>query len=264
MNFYENHDSNKSAKDENNPIDDDRNWVDQAEAQILPEIKPKTEQKQFSEVQTSTLILVETAFLASAASLIWAIGGYFPIAQALRIFFPLPTALIYLRRGPRAANMSVLIAGLLLTVLVGPTRSILYVIPYGVMGLQLGFMWKRGASWGYSLILGTIVFTIGIFFRVWILSIMLAEDIWFYFISAFTSLAEWIFLKLGMLAVPSVTIIEAIALGAIVLNSLIYTFFVHAFALFIMDRLQNPIPDPPEWVKILLDYERDPRLQNKS
>lgn len=264
MTFYENPSSDKSAKNENNSLDEDRNWVDEAEAEIIPELNPRSTPKPINEVRTSTLVLVETAFLASAGSLIWLINSYFPIAQVLRIFFPIPTILVYLRRGSRAANMSVLISGLLLTVLVGPTRSILYVIPYGVMGLQLGFMWKRKSSWLYSVTLGTIVFTMGMFFRVWVLSILLGEDVWFYSIGAFTNLAEWIFMKLGLLAVPSISVIEALAVAAIVFNSLIYSFAVHTVALLLMDRLEDPIPKPPEWIEILLDYERDPRLENRA
>jgi hypothetical protein len=44
-----------------------------------------------------TLRMVETAFLASTASLIWLINSYFPLGPVLRIFFPVPIALVYLR-----------------------------------------------------------------------------------------------------------------------------------------------------------------------
>ena len=252
MPFYDNPRSDKKSHNENDPLDEDRNWVDEAEPEY---INPKTKNKPLIGVQKSTLIVVETAFLSSTASLIWLINTYFPIAPVLRVFFPIPIALIYLRWGNRAAMMSVLTTGLLLSVLVGPTRSILYVIPYGLMGVQLGFMWRRGSQWLYSIALGTIVIAIGIFFRVWLVSLMLGEDLWIYLINQFTDLAEWIFMRLGWLAVPSITAIEAIAIGMILLNSLIYSFAVHAVALLIMDRLDNPIPDPPQWIQILLGYE---------
>ncbi|MGF1488459.1 MAG: DUF2232 domain-containing protein [Prochloraceae cyanobacterium] len=252
MPYYENPRSNEQENNENDPLDEDRNWVDEAEPQY---ISPKTEKKPPLGVQKKTLVLVETAFLSSAASLIWLVNSYLTIAPVLRVFFPIPTALIYLRWGKRAANMSVLITGLLLTVLVGPTRSILYVIPYGFMGVQLGFMWKRQADWLYSVTIGAIIFTIGIFFRVWLVSIMLGEDIWVYVIGRFTDLAEWIFMRLGWLAVPSITAIEAVAIAMILLNSLIYSFAVHAVALLMMERLDNPIPDPPYWIQVLLGYE---------
>lgn len=252
MPYYENPRSDKTSNNENNQLDEDRNWVDESEPQY---INPNTQKKPVVGTQKKTLVLVETAFLSSAASLIWLVNSYLTIAPVLRIFFPIPTALIYLRWGKRAASMSVLITGLLLSVLVGPIRSILYVIPYGLMGVQLGFMWKRQADWLYSMTLGAIVSAIGVLFRIWLVSLMLGEDIWVYIIGRFTELAEWLFMKLGWLAVPSISVIEAIAIGMILLNSLVYSFAVHAVALLIMDRLGNPIPQPPYWIKILLGYE---------
>ncbi|MHC5732375.1 MAG: DUF2232 domain-containing protein, partial [Nostoc sp.] len=80
------------------------------------------------------LRMVETAFLASTASLIWFINFYFPLGPVLRIFFPVPIALVYLRWGKRAAWMAALTCGLLLMVLMGPSRSLLFVMPYGFMG----------------------------------------------------------------------------------------------------------------------------------
>ena len=91
--------------------------------------------------------MVETAFLASTASLIWLINVYFRLTSLLRMFFPIPIALTYLRWGKRAAWMSATVSGLLLSVLMGPTRSILFIMPYGLLGILLGFLWRRRASW---------------------------------------------------------------------------------------------------------------------
>jgi uncharacterized protein YybS (DUF2232 family) len=41
--------------------------------------------------------MVETAFLASTAALIWLVNTYFPPGPILRLLFPLPMALVYLR-----------------------------------------------------------------------------------------------------------------------------------------------------------------------
>lgn len=109
------------------------------------------------------LAMVETAFLASTASLIWLINYYFPLGPILRMFFPVPIALVYLRWGHRASWMAALVSGLLLSVLMGPTRSILFFIPYGVMGVQLGAFWRRGAPWLFSITTGTLLGTLGFF-----------------------------------------------------------------------------------------------------
>ncbi|MFB2983370.1 DUF2232 domain-containing protein [Microseira sp. BLCC-F43] len=203
----------------------------------------------------NALVLVETAFLASTASLIWLVNYYFPLGPVLRIFFPVPIALVYLRWGYRAAWMSALVSGLLLSVLMGPPRSIQYFMPFGLLGVLLGACWRRRTNWAVSIALGSLLGTIGFFFRFWLVSILLGEDLWVYLITQVTQLAEWIFLQLGLLATPSVVLIQAIALAVVLLNNIVYLFVVHIAAWFLLDRLGNPIPRPPTWVQVMLDYE---------
>ncbi len=203
----------------------------------------------------SPLMMVETAFLASAASLIWFINYYFPLGPLLRMFFPLPIALLSLRWSQREARMGTLTAGLLLTVLMGPARSLLYVIPYGWMGIVLGKLWRRQAQWWVSIGISSIIGTLGFFFRYWLLSLLLGRNLWAYAISQITELIEVIFIKLGILAVPSLSLIQVIAVAMVFLNQMVYLFVVHLVALLLFDRLKNPIPQPPNWIQTLLDYE---------
>ncbi|WP_413165156.1 DUF2232 domain-containing protein [Capilliphycus salinus ALCB114379] len=203
----------------------------------------------------SPLPMVETAFLASAASLIWFVNYYFPIGPLLRVFFPLPIALLYLRWGKREAWLGALTSLLLLTVLMGPTRSIIFLIPYGWMGVVMGQLWKRGANWFVSIGIGAIIGSIGFFFRYWLLSILLGRDLWIYATTQITELAEWIFIKLGILAPPSLALVQLIAIAMVIVNSAVYLFVVHLVALLLLDRLKSPIPRPPHWVQVLLDYE---------
>lgn len=204
---------------------------------------------------SSPLIMVETAFLASAASLIWLVNFYFPIGPVLRIFFPIPIALIYLRWGARAAWMGALVSGLLLSVLMGPPRSLLFIIPFGVMGVLLGWLWRRKASWGMAIALGSILGTFGFFFRIWLTSLLLGDDLWLYSTTQVTNLIDWVCLKLGILFQPSLTFIQAIIALVVVINSIIYLFVVHLVAWFLFDRLRTPIPRPPKWVQVLMEYE---------
>ncbi|MDJ0661070.1 MAG: DUF2232 domain-containing protein [Crocosphaera sp.] len=239
---------------------DDTNWVDEGdelinESQPTPPKIPTAPLNLNSAKVRQTLAMVETAFLSSAGSLIWLINYYFPLGPLLRIFFPIPIALLYLRWGNRAAWMGALVSGLLLTVLMGPTRSIVFLIPYGVMGVQLGAFWRRSVPWEFSMITGALLGTFGFFFRFWLFSILLGEDLWQYIINQMTGLAEWIFLRLGILAQPSSVFIQLLAVFIIFVNSLIYLFAVHLVALLVLDKLGNPIPRPPKWVQIILDYE---------
>ncbi len=199
------------------------------------------------------LELVETAFLASAVSLIWLMNSYFPIGPFLRLFFPIPIALVYLRRGHRAAWMGTLVSGLLLTVLMGPTRSILFVIPFGFLGVLLGWSWRKGSNWNTSILLGTVLGSLGLLFRVWLLSILAGDNLWLYVNIQIKNWLEWLFLLIGWLAQPNLALIQVAAVGMIFVNNLLYLFVVHLLAYWLFERLGNPIPDPPEWVKVLLD-----------
>lgn len=198
-------------------------------------------------------MLVETAFLASTASLLWLFNFYFPIGSIFRVFFPIPGALIYLRWGRRAGWMTALVSGLLLSVLMGPNRSILFVMPYALMGVQLGACWRRRVGWWTSIGLGALLETLGIFFRFALTSLLLGEDLWAYLMARIRDLAEWLFLQLGILAEPNIFVIQAIAIGLILLSSLVYIFVVHLVALLMFERLGNPLPKAPAWVDTLLD-----------
>jgi uncharacterized protein YybS (DUF2232 family) len=199
------------------------------------------------------IMLVETAFLASTASLLWLLNYYFPVGAIFRIFFPIPIALIYLRWGNRAGWMTALVSGLLLSVLMGPTRSILFVMPYGVMGVQLGACWQRRAGWFVSIALGALLETLGVFFRFALTSVLLGEDLWMYLMARIRDLTEWIFLQLGILAEPNIIIIQLLAVALILMSSFVYLFVVHLVALLMFERLGNPLPKPPAWVDTLLE-----------
>ncbi|WP_310427636.1 DUF2232 domain-containing protein [Chamaesiphon sp. VAR_48_metabat_135_sub] len=199
------------------------------------------------------IVLVETAFLASTASLLWLLNFYFPIGPIFKIFFPIPIALIYLRWGYRAGWMTALVSALLLSVLMGPSRSILFAIPYCIMGVQLGACWRRRVGWLTSISLGALLDCFGVFFRFWWTSILLGEDLWMYLMVRIRDLSEWIFVQLGILAEPSLLVIQILAIALILLSNFVYLFVIHLVALLMFERLGNPIPKAPAWVDTLLD-----------
>lgn len=204
---------------------------------------------------TPPLVLVETAFLASTSCLLWLINYYFPIGPVLQICFPIPLALVYLRWGSRAGWMSAWVASLLLSVLMGPARSILFLLPFGFLGVLLGACWRRRVSWPVSLGLGTLLGSIGFFFRIWFTSILLGEDLWIYVTTQVTDFLDWLFLKLGLLIQPELSLVQALAVVAIVANSLVYLFAVHLLAWILCSRLKSPIPPPPLWIQNLADFD---------
>ncbi|MGK7894742.1 MAG: DUF2232 domain-containing protein [Xenococcus sp. (in: cyanobacteria)] len=235
------------------PIDYD-NWIDEAEADFDAQPKYTKRVKTQKALSTKTVVMVETAFLASTASLIWLINYYFPLGPLLKLFFPIPIALVYLRRGNRAGWMSAWVSMLLLSVLMGPVRSIVFIVPYALIGIQLGACWSRRVHWSLSVLLGSLIGSLGLFFRFWLFSILLGEDLWVYVMTQITQIADWLFLKIGILAQPDIIFIQILALIMILVNNLVYLFAVHLVALVLFDRLGNPIPRPPQWVQVLLDY----------
>ncbi len=204
---------------------------------------------------STPLIMVETAFLASASSLLWLVNFYFPIGPVLRIFFPIPIALLYLRWGNRAAWMGALVSGLLLSVLMGPPRSLLFIMPFGVMGVVLGMLWRRKAGWTFSIGIGAILGAFGLFFQIWFTSLLLGDDLWLYATTQVTDLIDWLCVQLGILFQPSLLVIQGLILAMVVVNNIVYAFVVHLVAWFLFDRLGNPIPRPPKWVQVLMEYE---------
>lgn len=205
--------------------------------------------------------LVETAFLASTTSLIWLVNAYFPPGPLLRIVFPLPIALLYLRWGARAAWMGTLVSGLLLAVLMGPPRSLLFLMPYGVLGVQLGWLWRRRASWYISIGLGALLSTLGFFTRLWLLSLMLGEDLWVYSINQATQIINWGIERLinwglldwGSLGQINPVLVQGVALAMVLVSSVVYLFTVHLSAWWLLERLGEKMPLPPSWVQRLLE-----------
>lgn len=204
---------------------------------------------------TKPLPMVETAFLASATALIWLINTYFPFGPLLRIFFPIPTALIYLRWGKRSAWMSACVTTLLITVLMGPPRSIQFLMPYGVVGVLLGGLWKRQVSWAVSMGWSIIIMAIGFFFQLNLLSLLVGTDLWLYINRQITGFLDWAVIKLGLLLQPDVIVVQIFAVGLILLNAFLYILLVHLVAWLVFDRIGVSIPDPPLWLQTFLEYQ---------
>ncbi len=203
------------------------------------------------------LIMVETAFLSSTTALIWLINYYIPTGPVLRMFFPIPVALAYLRWGKRPAWMTASVTALLVSVLMGPPRSIQFLFPYGIVGVILGGLWRRRAGWYLSMGWGVVVMAAGLFFQVGLLSLLLGDNLWLYLNRQVLGLLDWLFVKLGLLIQPDIMVVQFFAVGLIFVNATLYLLLVHLVSWLLLERLGNPIPNPPRWLQILLDYQEE-------
>jgi uncharacterized protein YybS (DUF2232 family) len=200
------------------------------------------------------LILVETAFFASAAGLFFLVNYYFPIGP-IRLSFPIPIILAYVRWGFRSAWMTALVASLLLSILMGPTRSVFFVMPYALLGVSLGYFWQRSVHWSVALAVGAGIGTIGSLFRIWLVSVLVGEDLWRYLIVQTTGLIDWALAKLGFLPQPDAQLIQSLAIAIIVLSNVVYVFILHLTTWFLFERLGHAILPPPRWIRVILDLE---------
>lgn len=204
------------------------------------------------QTKTSALVLVETAFLASTTTFCFLITFYFfvPLSQN---FYPLPPALAYLRWGGRSAVITVTVAFLLVFILMGPTRSLQYLIPHGLLGILLGYLWRRGVPWGVSLGLGTIVALGGTIFQLALLSVLIGENVWTFSIAQVSNFLNWLWQLFGSLDQPDETAIQVLAGLSIGGRALVNNFLSHLLAWLLFDRLQVAIPAPPKWLEALWD-----------
>jgi uncharacterized protein YybS (DUF2232 family) len=199
-----------------------------------------------------TRAIVESAFLASVTATIFLINTYFPVGPFLRMLYPIPTALIYLRWGAKSAWKTMLVTLLLLSVLMGPLRSIQFVMPFGFLGLLLGYLWKRQLPWTVSIPLGTLLSTLGTIFQLSLLSVMVGDNLWVYVTVQMTGFLGWVWQLFGSLDQPSLWFVQLLAIAAIIFSNLVYQLLVHLVALLLLERIGNPIPSAPKWLESLI------------
>ena len=192
------------------------------------------------------LRLVEGAYLAATTALIWLALYYLPVGGALfRLALPLPLSLLQLRRGGRSGAEGLVLAVLLLTALMGPLRGPLLLFPYGLLSLWLGWSWCRDLSWWLSWSVGVLLGTAGFLVRVFVLSLLVGENLWVVITRAGSALLDRVIALLHLPISPDLTQVQLMALMLVVIQEVIYVLSVHALAFWIFPRLRSPIPEPP-------------------
>ena len=196
---------------------------------------------------------MDTAYLSAATALLWLALYYLPVGGPLfRLALPLPLALLQLRHGWRCAVEGVLVASLLLLALMGPIRGLLMLFPYGFLALWLGWGWRRGLSWWFTLSLGGLIGALGFLVRVALLSLLLGENLWVLVTTAAAGLLERL---LGLLSLgPGFDLgqVQVMALALVLVQNLLVVLCLHAVAFWIFPRLQAPIPQPPRALEALV------------
>jgi uncharacterized protein YybS (DUF2232 family) len=195
------------------------------------------------------LRLVEAAFLASVIVLIWLVDLFFTIGPFLSVLIVLPVLLAALRWNLKTAGLVVLVSTLLLTVFLGPTRSIRYLIPFGLVSLFLAWAWRRGWSWGKTIPLGAVLMTLGEIFRYALLSVLLGENWFVWLASQVVKGVQWGSQWFGAYIKLSVWQVWLLFLVSSLVGQLVYMLAVHLTARFSLKRLGYDTALAPLWLE---------------
>ncbi len=196
--------------------------------------------------RAQALTLMETSYLAATSALIWIALYYLPIGGSLfRLALPLPLALLQLRRGLNAGIEGVGLTVLLLTGLMGPVRGPLILFPYGLLAIWLGWSWKRCMNWWSSWSIGVLVGTIGFLVRVFVLSLLVGENLWVIITRAGAGILERFAQFFQLPFAPELFHVQLMAVALVIVQEMIYVFVLHAIAFWIFPRLGAKVPQPP-------------------
>ena len=204
--------------------------------------------------KTEALNIIETSYLASLSSLLWAALYYLPIGGALlRLILPLPIILLHLRRGTKTALEGLIIQFLLLFIIMGPVRGTLFLFPYGILAFWLGWCWFKEKSWGLSFTIGAALGTVGFFLRVVALSTLVGDNLWVIITRASYGLIDKFVDLFNLSFSPSIRIIQLVAILLVIFQEIVYVLTIHVLAYSLFPRLKSTIPDPPKILNSLVD-----------
>tara|TARA_Y100001968_G_scaffold276969_1_gene271539 strand:- start:265 stop:948 length:684 start_codon:yes stop_codon:yes gene_type:complete len=204
----------------------------------------------------SALKIVESSYLAAATSLIWIALYYLPIGGAFfRLALPLPLALLLIRRGVKTGIEGVMVCVMLLAALMGPLRGPLVLFPYGLLSLWLGYSWQKRWNWWLSWSVGVAIGTMGFLVRVFVLSILVGENLWVIITRAGAVLLEKGINLFNLSFTPEMTQVQIVALCLVITQEIVYVLCLHALAYWIFPRLKSCIPEPPALLENLISLE---------
>lgn len=103
-----------------------------------------------------TKSLVEGAFLAAITTVLFIISIYVPLLGTLVSFLcPLPIIFLYLRHNLKFTLLSLLVAGILVSIIAGLLQGIIILISFGILGLTLGYTIKREYTFTQIILFGS-------------------------------------------------------------------------------------------------------------
>ena len=206
--------------------------------------------------KNEALNIIEPSYLASLSSLLWVALYYLPIGGALlRLILPLPIILLHLRRGTKTAFEGLIIQFFLLLILMGPIRGPLFLFPYGILALWLGWCWFKEKKWWISWFVGIVLGTLGFFIRLFALSTLVGDNLWIIITRASYGLIDKFIELFNLPFSPSIKTIQIVAILLIIFQEMVYVLTIHILAYALFPRLNSYIPDPPRIINGLVNLD---------
>ncbi|KAF5727780.1 hypothetical protein HS088_TW22G01477 [Tripterygium wilfordii] len=188
-------------------------------------------------VYQKTLRLVECSMFAAVTGLLYFLSNSLSIENYFGCFFALPIVISSLRWGIAAGRKTMVATAMLLFVLSGPVKALIYLLTHGLTGLTLGSLWRLGADWRVSIVLCTIVRAMGAVGYVLTTSFLISENILALITINIHASLTLIFAATGINIVPSMNIIYAIFGTLVLLNCGFFVFLLHLLYSVFLTRL---------------------------
>lgn len=188
-------------------------------------------------IYRKTLALVECSMFAALTGLVYFLSNSLAIENYFGCVFSLPIVISSMRWGVAGGRKTMVATTMLLLVLSGPVKALTYLLRHGIVGFTMGTLWRLGANWTLSILLCTIVRSIGAVGYVLISSFLLRENILQLITINIHASLTFMFTASGLNTIPSMNAIYALFTILVLLNSGCFIFLLHLLYSVFLTRL---------------------------
>ncbi|KAI4357912.1 hypothetical protein L6164_001828 [Bauhinia variegata] len=188
-------------------------------------------------VYKKTLQLVECSMFAALTGLVYFLSNSLAIENYFSCFFSLPIVISSMRWGVDAGRKTLVATTMLLLVLSGPVKALTFLLKHGLVGFTMGTLWRSGASWNLSILVCTIVRSLGAVGFVLISSFLIRENILALITINIHASLTLLLTASGVNIIPSMGAIYSLFGILVLLNSGSFMFLLHLLYSVFLTRL---------------------------
>uniref|UniRef100_A0A1J3EKR7 DUF2232 domain-containing protein n=1 Tax=Noccaea caerulescens TaxID=107243 RepID=A0A1J3EKR7_NOCCA len=188
-------------------------------------------------VYQKTLRLVECAMFAAVTGLVYFLSNSLAIENYFGCFFSLPIVISSIRWNIAGGRKTMVATVMLLFILSGPVKALTYFLTHGLVGLAIGSLWRKKASWRLSIFLCTMVRALGLIGYVLTSSFLIRENILAVITINIHASLSYLFTAMGLNIMPSMSLIYMIFGTVLLLNSGFFVLLLHLLYSVFLTRL---------------------------